>query len=96
MIPGDEISFAGAGGSGTELESLRRQIIESEGKDGSIFDSNKDRQFEDVDENKETNGGCTDENIVTVNGYFEGASPAWCDGQSGEDYSIWACAVHIW
>jgi hypothetical protein len=93
MIPGDEISFAGAGGSGAELESLRRQIIESEGKDASIFDSNRDRQFEDVDESKETNGGCTDENIVTVNGTPKAHHP---HGQSGEDYSIWACAVHIW
>lgn len=66
-MPGGEISFAGAGGSGTESLSLRRQMTESEGKDASTLDSKRERQFEDVVESKETNGGCTDEeNMVTI------------------------------
>lgn len=61
------MSLAGSGGCGSEDVSFSEQMNESAGRAESLLVSNKPRHIEDVDENKETSEGCTDEaNIVKV------------------------------
>lgn len=87
------MGLAGSGGWGSEDVSFSEQMNESAGRAESVLVSNKARQAEDVDENKETSEGCTDEaNIVTVAGEAR-ASGSSVPPTRGP---VWMCAALIW